>query len=207
MATKKVWKTALLSIVAGTVAIGFASAETKPTRILQAKFPIRQGQLLTQELFAIAEVKEVQGWMVRPDTPLAGYVAKHDISVNEYLSKQDLSRQRIVTFAPNEREYTVQTDLSRCVGGDLENGDEADVLFFDKGTLTAEPIFTVSILEVKNRSGDSVHSSEKQIRDSIPATVKIKVTAEQAAALLAYEQRGLIAFAKIPSAEGRAVSP
>ncbi len=208
MLTKKIWKTALLSIAAGTVAIGFASAETKPTKILQAKHPIRQGQMLTHDLFEIAEVNEEQGWMVRPDTPLAGYVAKHDIAVNEYLSKQDLSKQRIVTFAPNEREYTVQTDLSRCVGGDLENGDEADVLFFDKGTLTAEPVFIVSILEVKNRSGDSVHSSDKQIRDSVPATVKIKVTTEQAAALLAYEQRGLVAFAKIPAAAaGRAVSP
>lgn len=198
MLTRKMWKTAILSIAAGAVAIGFASAETKTTKILKAKAPIAKGQSLTNDMFEIAEVREDQVWMVRPEARLDGYVAKHDLAANEYLSKQDLSRKRVVTFGQNEREYTVQTDLSRCVGGDLEAGDLADVLFFDKGTFSAQPIFTVSILEVKNRAGDSLHGGDKQVRDTVPATVKIKVTVEQAAALLTFEQRGLIAFARIP---------
>ncbi|MFC4767377.1 RcpC/CpaB family pilus assembly protein [Effusibacillus consociatus] len=185
-------------MIAGALTFAFASVGNSTERIVKAKTAIPKGQVLSEEWFETAEVPKREAWMIGNVNEIKGLIAKHDIAANEYLSKHDVSPKRMVTFMANEREFTVQTDLSRCVGGDLGEGDFADVLFFDKSTFQAQPLFTVSILEVNNRSGQTLNEREKEVRDSVPATVKIKVTTEQAAALLAFEQRGLVAFAKVP---------
>lgn len=198
MYLKKIWKSALLAIAAGTILLAVNAAGSTSAEILKAKVPVKKGQVLSAEMFETVELNKSEGWMVPPGTAFDQMVASRDIQQHEFLSKHDLSKKQVVTFLPDEREFAVQTDLSRSVGGDLTTGDLADVLFFDKGTLQSQPLFTVMILEVDNRSGHSIHDSEKETRDEIPSTVKVKVTTGQAAALLAYEQRGLVAFAKIP---------
>lgn len=204
----KIWRIGLLSITAGIIVYGFASAETKSSEILKAKVSITKGQPLSKEMFETVDTNKAEGWMLGKEAKLEGLTAKHDIAAGEYLSKPAVFKGKTITFAKNEREYTVETDLSRCVGGDLVKGDLADVLFFDKETSKAQSVFTVTVLELKNRAGTSLHSENKEVRDFVPATVKIKVTAEQAAVLLTFEQRGLVAFAKIPEeALGQVKSP
>lgn len=185
-------------MIAGAVALGLASFNSQTVKILKAKTAISEGQVLSDDLFDTTEVLTQESWMIGKGEKIEGMIAKHDIAADEYLSKHSLSVKKRVTFLPHEREFTVQTDLSRCVGGDLVEGDVADVLYFDKSSFQAQPLFTVSILGVDNRSGQTLHDEGKEMRDQVPAAVKIKVTAEQAAALLAYEQRGLLAFAKVP---------
>ncbi|GAX91250.1 SAF domain-containing protein [Effusibacillus lacus] len=193
---KQLWKTALLALLAGGVMIGFASANPNGAFILKAKTVISKGQVLTEEMFETVEVNREEAWMIKAGTDIKGLIAKHEIAPNEYLSKQDLTSKKVITFEPADREFTVQTDLSRCVGGDLKEGDLADILFFDKSTFQAHPLFTAVILEVMNRTGHNIR--DKEARDTVPATVKIKVTTEQAAELLEFEQKGLVAFAKVP---------
>lgn len=205
MYLKKVWKTALIAMAAGAILVAVNAAGTNSSEILKARISVKKGQPLSADMFETVQLNTSEGWMVPPGTDFAHMVAKRDIAPNEFLSKHDLSNNQVLAFSPDEREFTVQTDLARCVGGDLAAGDLADVLFFDKGTLQSQPLFTVTVLGVNNRSGQSIHDAEKDIRDEVPATVKIKVTVNQAAALLAYEQRGLVAFAKIPDEAAKQV--